>query len=111
MYKCAQIEERNFQARIRMATGNDKIADFTINIYAALMLKHSQRGICAVSDLSKKDCFQRSCFICTLKNVTAKTYAQTELIFLIAMTNLVNVTQEGKVPDELREERKPSRRC
>ena len=40
---CTKLDEGNVKAGIRMAVGDDKIADFTVKNYAALKLKHPQR--------------------------------------------------------------------
>ena len=111
------------QAGIRMAVGDDKIADFTVDNYAALKLKQPQREICSVPDTTNIDCFSTSEFFVhkalmsfpngssagldgispqILKDLTAKSNAQTGLNFLGALTNLVNVILEGKVPFKLR---------
>ena len=45
-----------------MAIGDDKIADFTIDNYTALKLKHPQRETCSVPDLTDNDCFSTSEF-------------------------------------------------
>ena len=37
---CTELDEGNFKAGIRMAVGDNKIADFTVDNYAALKLKH-----------------------------------------------------------------------
>ena len=106
-----------------MAVGDDKIADFTVEKYAALKLKHLQRETCSIPDPTNNDCFSTSEFLSTrlsclsrtaleqgldgilpqfVKELTAKTNRQTGLNFLGALTNLVNVILEGKVPFELR---------
>ena len=106
-----------------MAVGDDKIADFTVDNYAALNLKHPQRKTCSVPDPTDIDCFSTSKFFVHkapmsfpngssaglegispqfLKDLTAKSNGQTGLNFLRALTNLVNVILEGKVPFELR---------
>ena len=46
---CTKLDEGNVKAGIRLAVG-DKIADFTIDNYAALKLKHPQRETCSVPD-------------------------------------------------------------
>ena len=105
-----------------MAVGDDKIADFTVDNYAALKLKHPQREACSVPDPTDIDCFSTSEFFVhkalmsfsngssagldgispqTLKDLTAKSNGQTGLNFLRASTNLVNVIHERKVPFEL----------
>ena len=106
-----------------MAVGDDKIADFTDDNYAALKLKHPQREICSVPDHTDIDCFSTSEFFVhkalmsfpngssagldgispqILKDLTAKSNGQFGLNFLKALTNLVNVILEGKVPFKLR---------
>ena len=106
-----------------MAAGGDKIADFTVDNYAAFKLKHPQRETCSVPDPTDVDCFSTSEFFVhkalmsfpndssagldgispqILKNLTAKSNGQTGMNFLGALTNLVNVIREGKVPFELR---------
>ena len=105
-----------------MAVGDDKIADFMVDNYAALKLKHPQKETCSVRDHTDIDCFSTSEFFVhealmsfpngsnagldgsspqILKDFTAKSNGQTRLIFLNALTNLVNVFLEGKVPFEL----------
>ena len=105
------------------SVGDDKIADFTVDNYAALKLKHPQRETCSVLDPTDIDCFSTSEFFVhkalmsfpngssaglegispqILKDLTAKSNGQTGLNFLRALTNLVNVILEGKVPFELR---------
>ena len=106
-----------------MSVSDRQIADFTVDNYAALKLKHSQRETCSVPDPTDVDCFSTSEFFVhkalmsfpngssagldgippqLLKNLTAKSNGQTGLKFLRALTNLVNVILEGKVPVELR---------
>ena len=106
-----------------MAVGDDKIADFTVDNYAALKLKHPQRETCSVPDPTDIDCFPTSEFFVhkalmsfpngssagldgilpqILKDLTAKSKRQTGLNFLRALTNLVNVILEGNVTFELR---------
>ena len=41
-----------------MAVGDEKIADFTVDNYAALKLNHPQRETCYVPDHTDIDCFQ-----------------------------------------------------
>ena len=105
-----------------MAVGDDKIADFTVDNYSALKLKHPQRETCSVPDPTDIDCFPTSEYFVhkalmsfpngssagfdgilpqMLKDLTAKSNGQTGLKFLKAITNLVNVILEGKVPFEL----------
>ena len=106
-----------------MAVGDNKIADFTVNNYAALKLKHPQRETCSVPDPTDIDCFSTSEFFVHkalmsfpngssagldgtspqyLKDLTAKSNGQTGLKLLRVLTNLMNVILEGKVPFELR---------
>ena len=120
---CTELDEGNVKAGIRMAVGDDKIADFTVDNYAALKLKHPQRESCSVPDPTDIDCFSTSEFFVhkalmsfpngssarldgispqISKDLTAKSNGPTELSFLRALTNLVNVILEGKVPFELR---------
>ena len=120
---CTKLDEGNVKAGIRMAVGDDKIADFTVDNYAALKLKHPQRETCSVPDPRDIDCFSNSEFFVhkalmsfpngssagldgispqILKDLTGKSNGQTGLNFLRALTNLVNVILEGKVPFELR---------
>ena len=42
---CTKLDEGNVETGIRMAVGDDKIADFTVDNYAELKLKHPQREI------------------------------------------------------------------
>ena len=120
---CTKIDEGNVKAGIRMAVGDNKIADFTVNNYAALRLKHPQRETCSVPDPTDINCFSTSGFFVhkalmslpngssagldgilpqILKDLTAKSNGQTGLNFLRAITNFVNVILEGKIPLELR---------
>ena len=106
-----------------MAVGDDKIADFTGENYAALKLKHYQRETCSVPDHRHRLFFNLADFFVhkalmsfpngssagldgsspqILKDLTAKSNGQTGLNFLRALLNLVNVILEGKVPFELR---------
>ena len=57
---CTKLDEGNVKAGIRMAVGDDKIADFTVDNYATLKLKHPQREICSVPDPSDVDCISTS---------------------------------------------------
>ena len=112
---CTELDEGNVKAGIRMAVGDDKIADFSGDNYAALKLKHPQRETCSIPDLTDMNCFSTSEFFVhkalmsfpngssagfdsilsqTLKNLTAKSNGQTGLNFLIALTNLGNVKEE-----------------
>ena len=120
---CTKLDEGNVKAGIRMAVGDDTIADFTVDNYAALKLKHPQRETRSVPDPTDIDCFSTSEFFVhkalmsfpngssaglngispqILKDLTAKSNGQTGLNFLRASTNLVNMILEGKVPFELR---------
>ena len=45
---CNKLDEGNVKAGIRMAVGDDKIADFTVDSYAALKLKHPLRETCSI---------------------------------------------------------------
>ena len=106
-----------------MAVGNDKVADFTVDNYAALKLKHPQRETCSAPDPTDIDCFSTTEFFVNeslmslpssssagldgistqfLKNLTAKSNGQTGLNYFKALPNLVNVILEGKVPFDLR---------
>ena len=120
---CTKLDEGNVKLRIRMAVGDDKIADFTVDNYAALKLKHPQRETCSVPDPIDIDGFSTSeVFVHkalksfpngssaelvgiwhrVLKHLTAKSNGQTGLKFLRALTNLVKVILEGEIPFELR---------
>ena len=120
---CTKSDEGIVKAGIRMAVGEDKIADFTVNNYAALKLKHQQRETCSVPEPTDINRFSTSEFFVhkalmsfpngsspaldgfspqILKDLTAKSNGQTELNSLRAFTNLVNVIFEGKVLFELR---------
>ena len=46
-----------------MAVGDDKIADFTVDNYAALNLKYPQSETCSVPDPTDIDCFSISEFL------------------------------------------------
>ena len=106
-----------------MAEGDDKIAGFTVDNYAALKLKHPQMETCSVPDPTDFDGFSTSEFFVhkalmsfpngssagldgispqVLKDLTAKSNGKTGLNFLRVSTNLVNVILERKVPIELR---------
>ena len=54
---CTKLDESNVKAAIRMAVGNDKIADFTVDNYAALKLKLPQRETFSVPNPPDIDCF------------------------------------------------------
>ena len=106
---CTKLDESNVKAGIRMAVGDDKIADFTVD---------PQREACSVPDSTDIDCFSTSEFFVhkapmsfpngsragldgilpqILKDLSAKLNGQTRLNFLGALTNHVNVMLEGKV--------------
>ena len=57
---CTKLDEGSVKAGIRMAVGDDKIADFTVDNYATLKLKQPQREICSVPDPTDVDCFSTS---------------------------------------------------
>ena len=59
---CTKLDECNVKAGIRKAVGDDKIADFTVESFAALKLKHPQRETCSVPDPRDIDCFSTSKF-------------------------------------------------
>ena len=59
---CTELDEGNVKTVIRMAVGNDKIADFMVVIYAVLMLKNPQRETCSIPDTTDTDCFSTSEF-------------------------------------------------
>ena len=54
---CTTLDEGNVKAGIRIAVGDDKIADFTIDNYDALKLKHR-----SVPDPRDIDCYSTSKF-------------------------------------------------
>ena len=62
---CTKLDEGNVKAGIRMAVGDDKIADFTVDNYAALKLKHPQRETCSVPDPQISIVFQPRSFLST----------------------------------------------
>ena len=120
---CNKLDEGDVKATIRMAVGDEETADFKVDNYAALKLKHPQRETCTVPDPTDNDCFSTSKFIVhkalmsfpngssvrldgispqNLNVWTAKSNGQTGLNLLRALTNLVNVILEGKVPFEYR---------
>ena len=120
---CTKLDEGNVKAGIKMAAGDDKIADFTVDNYADLKLKHPQMETCSVPSPTDIDGFSTSEFFIhkalmsfpngssagldgislqVLKDLTAKSNGQTGLNFLRALTNFVKVILEGKVPFELR---------
>ena len=105
-----------------MAVGDDEVADFTVDKYAASKLKLPQRETCSFPDPIDIDSFSTSEFFVhkalmsfpngsnaglegfspqILKDLTAKSNGQTGLNFLKALKNLVNVILEGKIPSEL----------
>ena len=47
---CTKLDEGKVKSGFTMAVGDEKIADFTVDNYAALKLKHPQRETCSVSD-------------------------------------------------------------
>ena len=57
---CTTLDEGNVKAGIRMAVGDDKIADFAVDNYAAFKLKQLQRETCSVPDPTDIDCFPTS---------------------------------------------------
>ena len=114
---CTKLDEDIVKAGIRTAVGDDKIADFTVNNYAALELKHPQKEVCPVPDPRDIDCFSKLAFFVhkvlmsfpnssradldgisphVLKDVTAKSNRQTERNFLRDSIYDVNVILEGK---------------
>ena len=105
-----------------MAVGDYKIADFTVENYAALKLNHPQGETCSVPSPTDIDCFSTSEFFVhkalmsfpngpsagldvilpqNLKALTLKSNGQTGLNLPRVLTNLVNVILEGKLPFEL----------
>ena len=62
---CTKLDEGNVKAGIRMAVGDDKVADFTVDNYAALKLDNPQREACSVPDPTDIDCFQPRTFSST----------------------------------------------
>ena len=117
-----KIDEGNVKAGNRKAVGDDKIADFTVDNYAALKMKHPQREACSVPDPTDIDCFSTLEFFVQkalmsfpngssaklngilpqiLEDLTAKSNGQNGLYFLRALTNLLSVVFEGNVPSEL----------
>ena len=118
-----KLDQGNVQSGIRMAVGDDKFADFTVDSYAGLKLKHPQSETCSVPDPRDIDCFSTPTLVVhkalmsfpngssagldcmspqILKNLTSKSNGQTGHNFLRALTNLVKVILDGKVPLELR---------
>ena len=61
---CTKLNKGKVKAGIRMAVGDDKIANFTVDNYAALKLKHPQRETCSVPDPTDIDCFSTSEYFC-----------------------------------------------
>ena len=59
---CTKLDEGYVKAGIRMAVGDDKIVDLTVDNYAAIKLKHLQRETCSVPDPTDIDCFSTSEF-------------------------------------------------
>ena len=120
---CTKLDEGNVKTGIRMAVGDDKFAEFTVDNYAALKLKYPQIETCSVPDPTDINCFSTSEFFVhkalmsfpngssagldgvspqILKDLTANSNGLTGLNFLRALTNLVKVILEVKVPFELR---------
>ena len=122
---CTKLVQGNVEAGIRMAVDDDKIADFTVNNYAALKLKEPQREFCSVPEPTDLDCFLNSEFFVhsvlmsftsgssagldgtspqILKRLTATSNGLTGMNFLRALTNLVNVNEilDREVPREIR---------
>ena len=116
-FNCTKLDEGNAKAGIRMAVGDDKVADFTVDNYAALRLKHPHWQTCSVLDPTDVDCFSTSVFFVhkalmsfvngssagldgilsqILNDLTAKSYGQTGLTFFKALAKLVNVIRDGK---------------
>ena len=62
---CIKLDKGTFRAGLSMGVGDDTISDFTVDNYAALMLKHPQNDCCTVSDSTKVECFQRPNFLRT----------------------------------------------
>ena len=106
-----------------MAVCEEKFVYFTVDNYAALKIKHPQKVTGSVPDHTEVDCFSTSTFfnhkaLMTfpysssvvldgilrhfLNNLSARSNRQTGLNFLRALSNLVNVILEGKVPSLLR---------
>ena len=102
-----------------MALGDDKLANFTVDNYAALQLKHPQRETCSVPDPTDIDSFPTLEFVVhkalmsfpngssagldgvspqILEDLTAKSNGQIGLNFYTDLTSLVIVIIEGKVP-------------
>ena len=102
-----------------MAVGDDKFADFTVDSYAGLKLKHPQSETCSVPDPRDIDCFSTpklfvhkvlmsfpngsgaglDCISPQIwKDLILKSNGQAGLNFLRILTNLVNVILDGKVP-------------
>ena len=107
---CTQLDEGNVKAGIRTAVGDDNIADFTVDTYAALKLKHPQRETCSVADASVIDCFSTSEYFVqkalmflpngssaglddippkVLNDLTAMSNGQTGLNFLRALSKIL----------------------
>ena len=105
-----------------MAVGDDKIADFTVDNYAALKLKHPQMETWTVPDPTDTDCFSTSEFFvqkalmslpnCSsagldgilhqvFKNLTAKSNGQSGLNFLRALTIFWMRFSKEKYPSNL----------
>ena len=118
-----KLDKSNVEGGIRIPVGDDKIADSTVDNYAALKTKHPQRETCFVPDTTDIEYFSTSEFLVheallsfpnistagldgispnVLKELTAKWIGQTGLTFLRALTNRVNVILQGKVPFDFR---------
>ena len=57
---CIKLDEGIVKAGIGMEVGDDDIAAFTVDNYAALKLKHTQRKLCTVPDTIYDVCFSIS---------------------------------------------------
>ena len=114
---CTKLYEGIVRAGTSMAVGTEKIADFTVDNYAALKLQHPQRETCSVPDPTDTDCCSTSELFVhkalmsfpnslsagldgisphVLKDLTAKSNGVTGLNYLRASKNLVNVILIGK---------------
>ena len=119
---CTKLDEGNVKTGIGMAVGDDKFADFTVDNYAPPCWNTTE-GNLLCSGPHRYRFFLTSEFFVhkalmsfpngssarldgispkILKDLTAKSNGQTGLNFFKALTNLVNVILEGKVPFELR---------
>ena len=118
---CTKLDKGKVKAGIRVAVGDDKVADFTVDYYAAFKLKHPQRETSSVPDFTDIDCFSTSEFFVQkalislstgssagldvflpkiLNDLTAKSNGQIGPEFSQSLNNLVKVILEGKVPFE-----------